>query len=61
MDLCWLKNNEICNLYKEMDLTRKLRQRRLQWVSHMLRMQDERTPKKALNGWKAQKKMDRRI
>jgi hypothetical protein len=31
-----------------MELTRNIRLRRLQWVGHMLRMKDERAPKKAL-------------
>ena len=41
-------NNDIYNYYKEMELTRNIRLRRLQWVSHVLRMKDERAPKKAL-------------
>ena len=36
------------NLYKEMELTRNVRLRRLQWVGHVLRMKDERAPKEAL-------------
>ena len=35
-------------MYKEMELTGNIRLRRLQWVGHMLRMKDERAPKKAL-------------
>ena len=57
MDLCCLSdngenrfNNEICNLYKEMELTRNIRSRKLQWVGHVLRMKDERAPLKALKG-----------
>jgi len=41
-------NHEICNLYKEMELTRNIRLRRVQWVSHVMRMKDERVLKKAL-------------
>jgi hypothetical protein len=33
-----------------MDLTRNIRLTRLQWVGHVLRMKDERAPKKAVKG-----------
>jgi hypothetical protein len=42
---------EIYNLYREMELTRNVRLRRLQWVGQVLRIKDEMAPKKALNGY----------
>ena len=39
-------NHEICNLYKEMELTRNIRLRRLQRVGQVMRMKDERCPRK---------------
>jgi hypothetical protein len=41
-------NNEIYTVYKEMELTRNIRLRRLHWMGHVMRMKDERVPKKAL-------------
>jgi hypothetical protein len=41
-------NNEICKLYKALELTKNIRLRRLQWVSRVMRMKDEKVPKKAL-------------
>jgi hypothetical protein len=41
-------NHEICNLYKEMELTRNIRLRRVQWMGHVMRMKDERVLKKVL-------------
>jgi hypothetical protein len=43
-------NQEIYKLYKEMELTRNIRLRRLQWVGQVTRMKEERVPKKALKG-----------
>jgi len=42
-------NHEIFKLYKEMELTRNISYRRLQWVG--LVMMDEQVPKKALKGY----------
>jgi len=39
-------------LYKDMELTRNIRSRILQWVGRVTRMQDERVPKKALKGFR---------
>jgi len=39
-------------LCKEMELTRNIRLRVLQWVSWVMRMRDERVPKKALKGYR---------
>lgn len=33
-----------------MEQTRNIRLRRLQWVVHMMRMQDEKVPREALKG-----------
>jgi hypothetical protein len=33
-----------------MELTRNIRWRRLQWVGHVMRMKDEKVPKKAMKG-----------
>jgi hypothetical protein len=38
-------------LYKETELTRNIRWRRLQRVAHVMRMVDERVPEKSLNGY----------
>ena len=46
-----MHNNEIYNLYKEMELTKNIRLRRLQWVGYVLRMKGERASKKALKGY----------
>jgi len=40
-------NHEIYKLYNEMEQTKNINLRRLQWVSHVMRMKDERVPKKA--------------
>jgi hypothetical protein len=34
-----------------MELAKNIRLRRLQWVGHLMRMKDERVPKKALKGY----------
>ena len=49
----WQKryNHGIYKLYKEIDLTRNTGLRRLQWVGHMMRIKDERVPKKAQKGY----------
>jgi hypothetical protein len=44
-------NDELYNLYKEMELSENIRLRRLQWVAYMTRMKDERVLKKALEGY----------
>jgi hypothetical protein len=44
-------NNGICCLYKETELTRNIRLRRLQWAAHLLRMKDEKASKKGLKGY----------
>jgi hypothetical protein len=41
-------NDEISNLYKEMELTRNIRLRKLQWVGHVMRKKNETVAKKAL-------------
>ena len=39
-----------------MELTRNVSLRRLQWVGHVMRMKDEKMPKKALKGYKEGKR-----
>jgi hypothetical protein len=34
-----------------MELTRNISLRRLQWMGHVMRMKDDRVPKKALKGY----------
>jgi hypothetical protein len=48
----WQKmyKNEMYNSYRKMERTRNIGRRRLQQVGHVLRMKDERAPKKALKG-----------
>jgi hypothetical protein len=41
-------NHEISNLYEEMELTRNISLRKLQWVGHVMGMKNETVPKKAL-------------
>jgi hypothetical protein len=43
-------NQEIYKLYKEMELIRNIRWRRLQWVGHVV-LKDEWVPKKAMKGY----------
>jgi hypothetical protein len=47
-----------------MELIRNIRSRRLQWVVHMMRMQEEKVPRQRIHrrekiSWKAQGKMVR--
>jgi hypothetical protein len=41
-------NHEIHKIYKEMELRKNIRLRRLQWVGHVMGIKEERVPKKAL-------------
>jgi hypothetical protein len=41
----------MCNLHKAVELTRNMGLRRFQWVGHVMRMEEERVPKKALLGY----------
>jgi hypothetical protein len=41
-------NAEIYDLYKEVKVSMFIELRRLQWDRHVIRMNDERMPKKAL-------------
>ena len=43
-------NNEVCKMCKEMELTKNIRLRRLQWVGHVMGMKEERVPRRALHG-----------
>jgi hypothetical protein len=44
-------NHEIYKLYNVMEQTRNISLRRLQWVGHVMRMNDERAAMKALKGY----------
>jgi hypothetical protein len=50
---CWLPrwNNELYSLYKEPNIVEDIKIRRLEWAGHIIRMEEERIPKKVLNGY----------
>ena len=45
---CWRPrwNNELYSLYKEPNVVEDIKIRRLEWVGHIMRMEEERIPKK---------------
>jgi hypothetical protein len=43
-------NNELCSLYNEPNIVEDIKIRRLEGAGHIIRMEDERIPKKVLNG-----------
>ena len=43
-----------------MELAKNIRLRRLQWVGYLMRMKDERVPKKALKGYTKWRRPDGR-
>ena len=45
---CWRPrwNNELYRLYKEPNIVEDIKIRRLEWVDHIIRMEEERIPKK---------------
>jgi hypothetical protein len=43
-------NNELCSLYKDLNIVDDIKIRRLGWAGHIIRMEDERIPKMVLNG-----------
>jgi hypothetical protein len=47
---CWRPrwNNEFCSLYKEPNIVEDFKFRRLEWVGHIIRMEEQRKPKKGL-------------
>jgi hypothetical protein len=49
---CWHPrcNNELPSLYNEPNIVEDIRIRRLQWAGRIIRMEEERIPKKVLNG-----------
>jgi len=49
---CWHPrwNNELPNLYNEPNIVEDIIIRRLEWAGHIIRMEEERIPKKVLNG-----------
>jgi hypothetical protein len=48
---CWRPrwNNELYNLYKEPKVVEDIKIIRLEWTGHIIRMEEERIPKKVLN------------
>jgi hypothetical protein len=49
---CWHPrwNNELYSLYKEPNIVEDIKIRRLEWTGHIMKMEEERIPKKVLNG-----------
>jgi hypothetical protein len=49
---CWRPrwNTELYSLYKEPNIVEDIKIRRLEWTSNIIRMEEERKKKKALNG-----------
>jgi len=49
---CWRPrwNNELYSLYSEPNIVEDIKIRRLEWAGHIIRMEEERIPKKVLNG-----------
>jgi hypothetical protein len=49
---CWRPrwNTELYSLYKEPNIVEDIKIRRLEWAVHIIRMEEERIPRKALNG-----------
>jgi hypothetical protein len=49
---CWRPrwNNELYGLYKAPNIVENIKIRRLEWAGHIIRMEEERTQKKVLNG-----------
>jgi len=43
-------NNELYSLYNEPNIVKDIKIRRLEWAGHIIRMEEERIPKKVLNG-----------
>jgi len=42
-------HNELYSLYKELNIVEDIKIRRLEWAGHIIRMEEERIPKKVLN------------
>ena len=49
---CWRPRwkNELYSLYNEPNIVEDIKIRRLEWAGHIMRMEEERIPKKVLNG-----------
>jgi hypothetical protein len=49
---CWRPrwNNELYRLYNDLNIVEDIKIRRLGWAGHIIRMEEERIPKKVLNG-----------
>jgi len=48
----WLPrwNNKMYSLYNKPNIVENIKIRRLEWAGHIIRMEEERIPKKILNG-----------
>jgi hypothetical protein len=44
------QNNELHTLYNDLNIVEDIKIRRLGWAGHIIGMEDERIPKKVLNG-----------
>jgi hypothetical protein len=42
--------NELYSLYSEPNIVKDIKIRRLEWAGHIIRMEEERIPKRVLNG-----------
>jgi hypothetical protein len=49
---CWRPrwNNELYSLYKEPNIVEDIKIRRIKWAGHVIKLEEERIPKKVLNG-----------
>jgi len=49
---CWRPrwNNELYSLYNEPNIVEDIKIRRLEWAGRIIRMEEERIPKKAIKG-----------
>jgi len=50
---CWrpIWNNELCSLYKELNIVENIKIIRLEWAGHIIRVEEESIPKKG-SKWK---------
>jgi len=49
-------NHKIYKLYEEMEVTKNIRLRRLQWEGQLMTMKEEREPKKAMKGYEEERR-----
>jgi hypothetical protein len=43
-------NNKLYSLYREPNIVEDIKLRRLEWAGHIIRMEEQRIPKRVLNG-----------